>query len=56
MVDVQTTFAALRVDLGLTLGELLLADRVTLSTLSDQQVTPRDPFLARNPAAQNSGH
>ena len=54
MVDVQTAFAALRVDLGLTLGELLLADRVTL-TLSDQQVTPRDPFLARNPAAQNLG-
>jgi len=54
MVDVQTAFAALRVDLGLTLGDLLLADRVTL-TLSDQQVTPRDPFLARNPAAQNLG-
>jgi RNA polymerase sigma factor (sigma-70 family) len=50
----QATFAALRVDLGLTLGDLLLADRVSL-TLGDQQVAPRDPFLGRNPAAQNLG-
>ena len=54
MVDVQAAFAALRVDLGLTVGDLLRADHVTL-TLGDQQVTPRDPFLARNPAAQNLG-
>ncbi len=53
-IAMQATFAALRVDLGLTLGDLLLADRVSL-ILGDQKVTPRDPFLGRNPAAQNLG-
>ena len=53
-IAMQATFAALRVDLGLTLGDLLLADRVSL-TLGDQKVTSRDPFLGRNPAAQNLG-
>jgi RNA polymerase primary sigma factor len=53
-ITVEATFASLRADLGLTIGDLLLADRVSL-TLGDQRVTPRDPFLGCNPAAQDLG-
>ncbi len=51
--DLEAAWAALRPELGLTLSELL-ASRITL-TIGGQQVTPRDPFLWRNPAAQDLG-
>jgi len=54
VADLQAVLRTLRADLGLTLGNLLLSGRVTL-TIDGQQVTPRDPFLSRNPASQDLG-
>jgi RNA polymerase sigma factor (sigma-70 family) len=54
VADLQSVLRTLRADLGLTLGDLLLSGRVTL-TIDGQRVTPRDPFLSRNPAAQDLG-
>lgn len=53
MADLEAAWTELRPELGLSLSELL-ANRVTL-TIGGQQVTPRDPFLWRNPAAQDLG-
>lgn len=54
VADLRSVLRTLRADLGLTLGNLLLPGRVTL-TVDGQRVTPRDPFLSRNPAAQDLG-
>lgn len=54
VADSQAVLRTLRADLGLTLGDLLLSRRVTLM-IDGQRVTPRDPFLSRNPASQDLG-